>query len=138
MPSNILLTINPAADADRQEVEELTQSLFTELEPIVDVSRVSSGAPPVTSKAIDATIVGQLALSLVQSGGVLVTAIAAVQAWLLRQNARSIIIEIDGTNVELGKSRIEIKGVSDEEQRRLAEAWIKLVVMPDCQDVDMK
>ncbi|SOE81020.1 hypothetical protein SAMN05446927_4274 [Caballeronia arationis] len=102
----ILVTINSALDADKQEVEDLTQSLFAELEPIVDVARVSSGKAPTGSKAIDTAIIGQLALSLVHSGGVLVTAIGAAQAWLLRQNGRSILIEFDGSKIELkGPSR---------------------------------
>ncbi|SOE81015.1 hypothetical protein SAMN05446927_4269 [Caballeronia arationis] len=116
----IMLTINAAPDADQKEVEELTQSLFAELDPIANVARVSSGNAPAGSKAIGVDIIGQLALSFLHSGGVLVTAIGAAQAWLLRQNARSIVIEFEGT-------KIEVKGPSSEEQRRLIATWIKHV-----------
>lgn len=115
--STILLTINAASDADQQELEDLSQSLLDELDPIASVSRVHTENAPVGSKAMDASIVGQLAFSLINSGGVLVTVIGAAQAWLLRQNARSIIIELEG-------NKIEVKGTSSEEQRQLIDTWI--------------
>ncbi|SOE81016.1 hypothetical protein SAMN05446927_4270 [Caballeronia arationis] len=124
---SVSLIINAASDADEQEVEELTQLLFAELEQMagLDVARVSSGNVPRASKAIGAYVIGQLAPSGAHSGGVLVTVIGAIKAWLLQRNARSVVIEIDERTLELGTSRIEIKGVSTEEQRRLVESWVQ-------------
>jgi hypothetical protein len=89
----LLAIIEPASGSDRQQTEELTQRLLSELEQIpgLEVSRTLSGPPPPGSKpGGEAFSLGQLVLTLVQSGGVLVTIIGVVRTWLARQNANSV------------------------------------------------
>jgi len=116
----VLVSINAAHDADAQEVEELTRSLYEELQPLLPVERVTKQELPKGAKALDAAIAGQLLLSLFNTGGVLVSAVGTIQAWMLRQNARSIVLEIDG-------KKLELKGATAREQRALVMAWINHV-----------
>ena len=52
------------------------------------------------------------------SGGVLPTLINGVQSWLSRHRENRSI------TIEMGGDKLEVAGISSEEQRRLIDAWL--------------
>jgi hypothetical protein len=76
------------------------------------------GETPVGAKAGAPPDLNTILLTLAGAGGVLTTIIGVLQSWLTRHEKRSVTLEIDG-------DKIEITGISSEEQKRLADAWIR-------------
>ena len=107
--------------ADEEKKEKATRQLREELMElnIESVDFVSAGKVPGKAKAVDLVIWGKLLMTLAASGGVLTTLIGAVQSWLTRNNQRSIILDVNG-------NKLEIKGISSDEQTRLANEWVRL------------
>lgn len=118
----ILLSLNAGKGLDDEEMERVTRQLRFELLglDVDDVELVKSGTAPTGAKAGDPIAWGTLLMTLATSGGVLTTIIGTLQSWLTRHNQRSISLEING-------SKIDIKGVSSEDQRRLINEWISAV-----------
>ena len=118
----ILLNLNAGAELDDEEKEHVTRQLRYELLGLAvnDVEFVKSGKTPTGAKAGDPVTLGALLITLAASGGVLPTIIGTIQSWLTRHNQRSISLEING-------SKIDIKDVSSEDQKRLINAWISAV-----------
>jgi len=106
-------------DAQAEAVAEATQQLRRELlELDVDaVEPAQAGEPPPGTRAVDLVALGGLVVTVANSG-VLSAIVAAVRSWLGAQPQRSIKLELDGDVLEL-------TGVSSEEQRRLAAAWLR-------------
>lgn len=116
---SVKLSFEVGQDVDIEEKESLTRQLRDELIDldVEAVDYVSGGKVPARAKAGDPITWGALLLALAASGGVFTTLISAVQSWLTRNNQRSITLEIDG-------DRLELQGVSSQEQQRLTDAWL--------------
>ena len=117
----VLLNLDAGSEADAEEKEKITRQLREELLGLdVDaVDFVKAGETPAKAKSGDLVTWGTLLLRLAASGGVLTTLIGAVQSWLTRNNQRSITLDVNG-------NKLEIKGISSDEQTRLANEWIRL------------
>lgn len=122
MPSDaVIMSLNIDCDpeADLEERERLALQLRRELlELDIDsAEHDTSGSIPEGAKAGDAFTLGTLILTMAASGGVLTALINTVQTWLTRTEARGVSLEING-------DKLEIKGISSEEQNRLVNLWL--------------
>lgn len=117
--TQLMLNIDAGPETDVEELEKLTQQLREELieSDVETVNLVRTGEAPERAKVGDPVAWGTLLVTLAASGGVLTTLINTLQAWLTRHERRSVILEIDG-------DRLEVTGVSSEEQQRLINAWV--------------
>jgi hypothetical protein len=115
----LILNIDAGPEADVEELEQLTLQLRGELVEldVEAVDLVRAGEVPDRAKAGDPITWGALLVALTASGGVLTTLINAIQSWLTRHERRSVTLEIDG-------DRLEVTGVSVEEQQQMINAWI--------------
>jgi hypothetical protein len=110
-------------DEDPEELERITHNLrdeLTEIDTIEKVDLVSKGEAPKGSKAgAEVIALGSLLVTLGTSA--VSTAIPnlsnALQSWLTSHERRKISLEIGG-------DKIEVTGISDEQQQRLIESWI--------------
>jgi len=113
----IQLGLNAGADAE--ELDEQTAGLRRELLELevgaVDRARVAE--PPPGARAADAATLGTLLVGLANTASVLSRVVRAVRAWLSRGEARTVKLELDG-------DKLELTGVSSEQQERLIETWI--------------
>jgi len=109
--------LGPRAGAEA--VAEATLQLRRELLEL-DVEGVElarAGEPPTGTRAVDLVALGTLMITVAKTG-LLNAVVTASRSWLEGQPQRSIKLELDGDVVEL-------TGVSSEEQRRLADAWLR-------------
>lgn len=115
----LTLKIHPQADEDAADLTRLTRQLRAELtELAVDsVEPLGDGQPQAHAKGLDPAAWAGLAIALAASGGVLPTLINTLQAWLTRHERRGVTLEIDG-------DKLEVTGISSQEQRRLIEMWV--------------
>ena len=118
-PEAVDVRIGIGPDADADEVAQATAQLRRELLDLdveaVDVPRVGQ-APPGTRGAELAEL-GALIVTLGHSQ-LLQAVVATVRAWLKGSADRSV-------KLELGGDTLELTGVSSDEQRRLADAWLR-------------
>ncbi|MCP4541176.1 MAG: hypothetical protein GY832_28920 [Chloroflexi bacterium] len=120
MPDTTLtLTLDGGPEATAEDMEELSRRLRDELMEL-EVEAVK----PSTKKAPEGTKVGvaidwtTLLVTLAASGGVLTTLIAAVQAWLLRNQETSV-------RVKIGDDELAISpGPYSKEQKQAIEKWL--------------
>ena len=112
------LDTGPEADAELSEraARQLREE-FLELD-VETVEFARGGETPEGAKAGAAPDLSTILLTLAASGGVLTTIIGVLQSWLTRHERRSVTLEIDG-------DKIEITGISSEEQKRLIDAWMR-------------
>ena len=117
--TQLMLTLDAGPEADDEELAELTRQLREELLEldVETVDLVRAGKVPEKAKAGDPVTWGALLVALVASGGVLTTLINTLQSWLTRHERRSVILEMDG-------DKLEVSGVSSEEQQRLINTWL--------------
>jgi len=118
--TDVIIRIDSASDDD-EEIDRTTRQLREELSDlnIDSVGLVKTGSAPKGSKAGEDIIAwGSLLVSLAASGGVLPSLIGTVQSWLSRRENAKISMEIDG-------DKLEVSGVSSEEQNRLIDIWVK-------------
>ena len=113
----VQVDLGPGAEAE--EVAEATLQLRRELLELdveaVELARV--GEPPPGTRAVDFVALGTLVITLANSK-ILSAVVGALWAWVGRQPQRNIKLEVDGDVLELN-------GVSSDEQRRLADAWLR-------------
>lgn len=106
-------------DADPEEVAEATLQLRRELLDLdvgaIEVPRVGE-APPGT-RGVELATLGGLVVSMAKPE-LLGAVIAAVRSWLSRSHQRNI-------KLALGDDVLELTGVSSDEQRRLADEWLR-------------
>jgi hypothetical protein len=117
--TQLKLNINAGPEADIEELAELTRQLREELIEleVEAVDLVSAGETPAEAKAGDSVTWGTLMVTLAASGGILTTLINVLQAWLTRHEQRSVTLAI-------GDDKLEVKGLSSEEQQRLINTWL--------------
>jgi hypothetical protein len=123
--AQVILNIDAGSEADTEELEELTQQLREELMElnVESVDLVRAGEEPVGAKVVEPVSWGTIVVTLLAAGGVVTTLINAIQSWLTRHEQRSIIIKING-------DQLEIKGISSQEQQKLVDAWISRHTKP--------
>lgn len=116
--TQLILKIDAGPEADAEELEELTRKLREELAELdvkaVDLVRAEA---PARAKVDDPATWGMLLVALTASGGVITTLISTLQSWLTRHERRSVTLEIEG-------DKLEVTGISSEEQQRLINAWV--------------
>jgi hypothetical protein len=117
----VRLSIDSGPDGDEEEVSELTRQLRREFEEIrgldtCEIEDVSAGMAPARAKGDPATL-GALLMTLLASGGVLVTLINAIQFWLTRRDRVSVTVEVGG-------DKLALTGVSSEQQQQLIEVFL--------------
>lgn len=107
------------ADADPQEVEELTTRLRRELLDldVARVERVPAGEPPEGTRAFEVLALGSLVVTLAREAGALNGVVQTLHRWLARDRRRSVKIELDG-------DVLEVTDVSSGDQERLITAWL--------------
>jgi hypothetical protein len=116
------LKVDAGTEADKEELEQLTRQLrkrLLELDvesvDLLSEEKVSQGAKgePITTTLI---------VTLFATGGVVTTLIKAIETWLTRD--RSVTIE------EKNGDKLQMTGISSEEQRRIIDAWISSHTKP--------
>ena len=118
--ADLELSVDAGPGADADELEQLARSLRAELlELDVDaVEPVASGPAPDDARAIEALMVGALAVRLARDSETLSSLMRTVRGWLAADPERRVRIELDGDVLEL-------TGSSDDERQRLVDAWIE-------------
>lgn len=114
------LQVVAPADADAQELDELTSKLRGRLLDLdVDsVERPTRGPPPAGSRALDVVAVGALLVTLGQATTGLSTVVRAVQGWLSGHEERRVELTV-------GSDTLVLTGASSEQQERLIGAWLE-------------
>jgi hypothetical protein len=118
----LILNIESSPDDDVEKLSELTQQLREEIDEL-DVEKVdlikSKEELPKGAKAGDVVAWGSLLVTLAASAVsvVLPALINTLQSWLTRHGRRSMTIV-------MGEDKLEVTGISSEEQKRLIEAWM--------------
>ena len=117
--SKLKLHIESGTEDDAEELERLTLQLKEELLglDVEAVELVRTEKMPHKAKSPGAVDLGTLLLTLAASGGVITTLINVLKSWLNRHERRSITLEIGG-------DKLEVTGVSSEEQQRLIDSWL--------------
>jgi hypothetical protein len=115
----LAVEVEPPADADAEELAQLTNRLRVELLrlDVDDVQSASAGSAPDSSKGIDLLAAGGFVVHFVLRADLLQSIIDGVRSWLRRQNAHSIKLTLDGDSLELTR-------LSSAEQDRLVELWV--------------
>ncbi len=103
MPTNTLsLQIVGAEPIEARHIEHATRSLRRELDALHDVQTASlAGAIPALAKAGGAIEIGQIALTLLGSGGVAVGVVSALKDWLLRNRRMKLRVKKGDMEIEL-------------------------------------
>lgn len=108
---------------DPEELERITHNLRDDLNGLDAIEKVDlvrkEGEPPKGSKAGDVVTLGSLLVTLGSSAAsTLIPSLAnTLQSWLTRHERHKISLEIGG-------DKLEVTGISDEQQQRLIESWI--------------
>jgi hypothetical protein len=123
MESVLVVTVQDTG-ASAEQLEVIGDLLRDELLglDVSSVQRLSEGTAPPGTRGVDVAALGGLLVSLPATPTMLAAVIATVSRWLKRprqaEGVRSVHIEIDGDVLELSQ-------VSDEEQGRLIEDWLR-------------
>jgi hypothetical protein len=121
MESALALQLSePGSDAER--LDELATQLREELLAldVDDVERVSAGAAPPDTRAIDLALIGALLVTAKQSTDVVAHVVDTVRAWLKRSPEPTRTVHIT-----LGDHSIELSAASSAQQDELVAAFIR-------------
>jgi hypothetical protein len=113
------LVIASDPETDDEELQQLTIQLRNEILDldVEAVSLVEAEEAPAGTKAGAPVTWGTLLVTLAASGGVLTALVNLLKSWLVRNEQRSITLEIEG-------DRLEVTGLSSEEQQHLINDWM--------------
>lgn len=115
----VVLRLAGGPDTDDEELERGTEQLrrrLLELD-VEDVRRPPRGVEaPEGTRAVDPITLGALVIQLAPAFASLYDVVQTVRAWLSHYPDRSASLEIDG-------DRIEVTGISLEDQRDLIRLW---------------
>jgi hypothetical protein len=118
----LLVVLQPDADADADDVERMGRQLRNELrslDAVDQVAPVAAGEAPEGSKGVDAASVTELLVTLSASGGVIATVVATVKDWLGRRSGgHKVSLTIDGDTLELD-------GATADERAQLIETFVR-------------
>jgi len=123
MPDDLLqvgLQIDAGADADEQEIEDLTAQLrgqLLELD-VESVNRVRAGDAPPSTRAVDVMVLGGLFVTLSKSPELLKMITGVVQSWVTGRPGRSVELQINGDS-------LKVTGVSSDQQRQLIALFVE-------------
>jgi len=117
-PIQLKLTIDPTAQTDAEELDRLARQLCQEILDldVEDAVPLKGGQAPEGSKG-GAIALGALLITTLASSGAIPPLFDLLKTWLTRHGLRSVTLEIDG-------DKLEVKGVSAQEQQRLIDAWM--------------
>lgn len=103
-PLNLSLALKLDSSADASELDRLNRSLRAEIEDlgVESVSLVSAGPAPHGAKAVDATVVGALAIAVLPV--VIPKLIEFLQSWTMRSAGRTLKIK-----TQIGDRSIEVE-----------------------------
>jgi hypothetical protein len=109
--------IKPEEEDDKQEIDSLSRSLRDDLSHLdVEEVHLLYEKPPPDSKAVEGAAIGSMIVDF--GGGAAIKEVPqTVQAWIQRNENRSIILEIEG-------DKIDVKGISGKDQQKIIDAWI--------------
>jgi hypothetical protein len=112
------LSVVLEADADAVELDAETTQLRSELlELEIDaVERPPGGPPPEGARAAEVAILGTLLVEV--SKGLVGSVVRFVEEWVRRRRTRSVELTLNGDSIKLSN-------VSDEDQRRLLETFLR-------------
>lgn len=103
---------------DNEEIDISMQQLLQELQELdVEGIKYNKTDAPAGTKSDVAISLGTVIMTIIASGGVLTSVINAIQTWLVAKRNHSVVLEIDG-------DRLELTGVSDDDQKKLINIWI--------------
>ncbi len=127
-PIQLKLTIDPSAQTDDEELDRLARQLCQEILEldVEDAVPLKEGQAPVGSKSGGAITLGALLITTLASSGAIPPLFDLLKTWLTRHGQRSVTLEIDG-------DKLEVKGVSAQEQKQLIDEWMsrhKLILTP--------
>jgi hypothetical protein len=115
-----VVRVDAGADADRDELDQLTQQLSQEL-LLLDIDSVEpavAGPPPPGARVVDIAILGTLLVTLARSPELLKGVAGVVQSWLgARQNC--------SVELQLGSDTLKVSGIGSDEQQRLIQLFIE-------------
>jgi hypothetical protein len=124
-PAQLGIQLDVRPEADPEEVADAALRLRRELLDL-DVEAVEMPAtgelPPGARGAVDRTALGALVVT-VATAQMLGPIVAAIRSWLAGSPQRSIKLELDGDVLELTE-------LSSEDQRRLADEWVRRHTSP--------
>jgi len=115
----LIINIHARPEDDAEKLAGLTRQLRTELMEldIESANLVRAGKIPAGAKTGEPITWGALLVTLAASGGVLTALINVLQSWLTRHEQRGVSLEVDG-------DKLEVKGMSSQEQQQLIDAWL--------------
>jgi hypothetical protein len=115
----LLVELHLDADADAEELDQLTSNLRRELLEldVEDVQRPRTGPPPPGTRAVEVAALGALLVSLAKTPAILGGVVDTVRSWLSRGEGRT-------AKLKLGDDEIELTGISSEQQERLIAAFV--------------
>jgi hypothetical protein len=110
--------IRPEKEDDKQEIDSLSRILQDDLLNLdVEEVHLLYEHPSPGSKALDGVAIGSMVVDFV-GGGAIKEVTQTIQAWITRNENRSITIEApDG-------DKIDVKGVSAKDQQKIIDAWV--------------
>lgn len=118
---DVLVVLAPDPEVDPEIVDRTARQLRAELAELdIESIRNAPGEPaPAHTKGVDGATISDIIMTMSASGGALTVAIAALKEWLARQSRRHhISVTIDGDTLELDHA-------SDDERRRLIDAYVR-------------
>lgn len=113
----LTVDLSPERDEDATQLDDETRQLQRELSEldVDDVRRVGGGSPPPGARAIDATLLGSLAVTAGRE--VIGAVVGLLVQWIGRRSDRTVRLTI-------GDDSIELSDVSADDQRRLVESFL--------------
>jgi hypothetical protein len=114
-----ILTLQPAADTDQEELDELTAQLRERLLDEIDLDSadlVASESVPAMAKPGEVLTIGTLTITL--SPIMLKYVVQLIQTWISHRPVRSV-------RLTLGKDSIEVIDPRNTDQRQLIKAFIE-------------
>jgi hypothetical protein len=114
---SLRVVLSAGDDAGAEEQDELTRALRDDLLEldVQDVERPADAVAPEGARAGEVIALSTLLVTLGEGALGIVT--SAIGRWVARRGGRSVTLELDG-------DRIELSGVSEEDQRRLIDTFV--------------
>jgi hypothetical protein len=117
----VRVTVDPGHGSDVDELASATRQVrerLQHLDAVTSVDLVRAASAGEGRKAGDLVQWGQLIIALGGAGGALTVLVGALQSWLSRDERRTITLEVGG-------DKIVLTGLSESEQGRLIDAWLR-------------
>jgi hypothetical protein len=109
--------IQSLEEDDVNQIDSLARSLQDDVSNLdVDKITLITETPPPGSKAFDGVAIGSMIIDFA-TGGVVKQITQTIQAWIQRNENRSITLEIED-------DKIDVKGISGKDQQKIIDAWI--------------